>query len=74
MWQKGIYAGCWEVVKERKTSASFVITVIFLLIMQVIVGTHKALYYPIVVKADYSTFPSSQSAHHCIISLHLSRY
>ncbi|MBW9878539.1 hypothetical protein FJC97_26605, partial [Escherichia coli] len=64
MWQKGIYAGCWEVVKERKTSASFVITVIFLLIMQVIVGTHKALYYPIVVKADYSTFPSSQSAHH----------
>lgn len=61
-------------MKERKTSASFVITVIFLLIMQVIVGTHKALYYPIVVKADYSTFPSSQSAHHCIISLHLSRY
>ncbi|HAH0323436.1 TPA: hypothetical protein GFX82_03195 [Escherichia coli] len=74
MWQKGIYAGCWEVVKERKTSASFVITVIFLLIMQVIVGTHKALYYPIVFKADYSTFPSSQSAHHCIISLRLSRY
>lgn len=61
-------------MKERKTSASFVITVIFLLIMQVIVGTHKALYYPIVVKADYSTFPSSQSAHHCIISLRLSRY
>ncbi|EAS9521973.1 hypothetical protein GEN93_10520 [Escherichia coli] len=63
-----------EVMKEKKTSASFVITVIFSLIMQVIVGTHKALYYPIVVKVDHSTFSSSQSAHHCIISLRLSRY
>ncbi|EEV8650626.1 hypothetical protein EMO45_23635 [Escherichia coli] len=59
-----------EVMKEKKTSASFVITVIFSLIMQ----THKALYYPIVVKVDHSTFSSSQSAHHCIISLRLSRY
>lgn len=61
-------------MKEKKTSASFVITVIFSLIMQVIVGTHKALYYPIVIKVDHSTFSSSQSAHHCIISLRLSRY
>ncbi|EOU3514143.1 hypothetical protein ACNU7U_004766, partial [Escherichia coli] len=31
----------------------------------------KTLCYSIVVKVAHSTFPSSQSAHHCIISLRL---
>ncbi|EFH9065370.1 hypothetical protein FP372_00005 [Escherichia coli] len=34
-----------EVVKEKQTSASFDITAIFLLVMQVVVGASKALHW-----------------------------
>ena len=44
--QKGMHAGCGKVVKEKKTAASFDITAIFLLVMQVVVGgAHKALHW-----------------------------
>lgn len=33
-----MHAGCGEVVKEKKSAASFDITAIFLLVMQVVVG------------------------------------
>ncbi|RRM70229.1 hypothetical protein DU295_16465 [Escherichia coli] len=73
-----MHAGCGEVVKEKKSAASFDITAIFLLVMQVVVGGTqsfaldcKALCSSIVVKVDHSTFSSIQSAHHCIISLRL---
>ncbi|SMG64579.1 conserved hypothetical protein, partial [methanotrophic bacterial endosymbiont of Bathymodiolus sp.] len=38
LWRKGMHAGCGEVVKEKKSAASFDITAIFLLVMQVVVG------------------------------------
>lgn len=37
--------GGGEVVKEKQTSASFDITAIFLLVMQVVVGASKALHW-----------------------------
>lgn len=40
-----MHAGCGEVVKEKKSAASFDITAIFLLVMQVVVGARKALHW-----------------------------
>lgn len=40
-----MHAGGGEVVKEKQTSASFDITAIFLLVMQVVVGASKALHW-----------------------------
>ncbi|EEW1880033.1 hypothetical protein D9E60_21860 [Escherichia coli] len=73
-------------MKEKKNAVPFVVTFIFIgyasrNIRWDKTETHKAsqwlarfCFYQIVVKVDHSTFPSSQSAHHCIISLRLSRY
>ena len=40
-----MHAGGGDVVKEKQTSASFDITAIFLLVMQVVVGASKALHW-----------------------------
>lgn len=52
----------------------YIMNALMFIIVNCFHEAHKALYYPIVVKVDHSTFSSSQSAHHCIISLRLSRY
>lgn len=73
-----MHAGCGEVVKEKKSAASFDITAIFLLVMQVVVGGTQsfaldceALCYLRYSNVGCYTFSSIQSDHHCIISLRL---